>query len=83
MALDHEHARPIEIEAILGNVVRTGRRAGVDIPRLEALYAITKSSSTGATGGYQGRGVGVNEFISGQLARSLLWLSYRLPSRGT
>lgn len=42
MAIDYEHGRPIEIEAILGNVVRAARRAGVAIPRLEALYAITK-----------------------------------------
>lgn len=42
MALDYENGRPMEIEAILGNVVRAGRRAGVATPRLEALYAIAK-----------------------------------------
>ena len=42
MVLDYENHRPMEVEAILGNVVRAGRRAGVQIPMLEALYAITK-----------------------------------------
>ncbi|MFO7304118.1 MAG: 2-dehydropantoate 2-reductase [Gammaproteobacteria bacterium] len=42
MALDYEHRRPMEIEAILGNVVRTARRAGVHVPRLETIYAIAK-----------------------------------------
>jgi 2-dehydropantoate 2-reductase len=42
MALDYENGRPMEVEAIIGNTVRSGRRAGVPIPKLEALYAITK-----------------------------------------
>lgn len=42
MALDLEHGRPMEIEAILGNVVRTGREHAVSIPTLEAIYAIAK-----------------------------------------
>lgn len=42
MALDYEHNRPMEVEAIVGNVVRAGRRAGVPVPALEAIYAITK-----------------------------------------
>ena len=42
MALDYEHRRPMEVEAIVGNVVRAGQRAGVPIPTLEAIYAITK-----------------------------------------
>jgi 2-dehydropantoate 2-reductase len=42
MALDYENGRPLEIEAILGNVVRVGRNKGVAIPVLETLYTITK-----------------------------------------
>jgi 2-dehydropantoate 2-reductase len=42
MALDYENGRPMELEAILGNVVRAGRKAGVPMPALESLYAIAK-----------------------------------------
>lgn len=42
MAIDFEHGRPMEIEAILGNVVRTARRLGVLVPRLETIYAVAK-----------------------------------------
>lgn len=42
MALDYENGRPMEIEVILGNTVRAGRRENVAIPVLEALYALMK-----------------------------------------
>lgn len=42
MALDYENGRPMETEVILGNAVRAGRREGVAIPSLEALYALMK-----------------------------------------
>ncbi|HEY8539477.1 MAG TPA: 2-dehydropantoate 2-reductase [Steroidobacteraceae bacterium] len=42
MALDYEQRRPMEIEAILGNVVRSARRVGVAAPTLETLYSIAK-----------------------------------------
>lgn len=42
MALDFEHHRAMEVEAILGNVVRAGRAAGTAIPALETIYAVTK-----------------------------------------
>lgn len=42
MALDFEHGRAMEIEAILGNVVRTARRLDVATPRLETIYAVAK-----------------------------------------
>jgi 2-dehydropantoate 2-reductase len=42
MALDHENGRPMEIEAILGNTVRAGRRTGTAMPALEAIYALAK-----------------------------------------
>jgi 2-dehydropantoate 2-reductase len=42
MALDYEQRRPMEIEAILGNVVRTAQRVGVAAPTLETLYSIAR-----------------------------------------
>ena len=50
MALDFEHGRAMEIEAILGNVVRTARRLGQDVPRLETIYAIAKMIEGARTG---------------------------------
>jgi len=40
MGQDWRAGRPLEIEPILGNVVRIARRLGVTVPRLEALYAL-------------------------------------------
>jgi 2-dehydropantoate 2-reductase len=40
MALDVDCRRPTEIEAILGNVVRTARRHSVAVPKLEMLYTL-------------------------------------------
>ncbi|HEX2493418.1 MAG TPA: 2-dehydropantoate 2-reductase [Steroidobacter sp.] len=42
MALDYENGRPLEIEPILGAVIRAARAAGVDTPALESIYAIVK-----------------------------------------
>jgi len=42
MALDYENGRPMEIEAILGNTVRAGRKIGVATPNLDAIYALAK-----------------------------------------
>lgn len=42
MALDYEQARPLEIEAILGNVVRAAERTGTAAPTLAAIYALAK-----------------------------------------
>ncbi|MGH8177647.1 MAG: ketopantoate reductase family protein [Steroidobacter sp.] len=42
MALDYENHRPMEIEAILGNTVRAGRKTGVAMPALESIYALAK-----------------------------------------
>jgi 2-dehydropantoate 2-reductase len=42
MALDYENGRPMEIEAILGNTVRAGRKVGVTTPNLDAIYALAK-----------------------------------------
>lgn len=41
-AQDYESGRPMEIEAILGNTVRAGRKANVAMPVLESIYAMAK-----------------------------------------
>jgi len=40
MLLDARRGRPFEVEVILGEVVRMARSVGVDIPRVETLYAL-------------------------------------------
>ncbi len=40
MLLDYEAGRPMEVEAILGNAVRSGQELGVEIPRIRSLYAL-------------------------------------------
>jgi len=40
MLLDAEKGRPMEVEVILGEVVRMARAKGVSIPRIEMLYAL-------------------------------------------
>lgn len=42
MLLDFEAGRPMETEAILGNIVRAARRVSVDCTYLESLYALMK-----------------------------------------
>jgi 2-dehydropantoate 2-reductase len=44
MLLDWEAGRPLELEVILGNPVRIARERGVELPRLQSLYALLKSS---------------------------------------
>ncbi|KAI1498979.1 ketopantoate reductase PanE/ApbA-domain-containing protein [Biscogniauxia marginata] len=43
MLLDWEAGRPMELEVILGNPVRIARGAGVEMPRLQSLYALLRS----------------------------------------
>lgn len=42
MALDFESGRPMEIEAILGNVIRAARQRNVTVPTLDAIYRLAK-----------------------------------------
>jgi 2-dehydropantoate 2-reductase len=44
MLLDWEAGRPMELEVILGNPVRIASRHGVDMRRLQSLYALLKSA---------------------------------------
>lgn len=40
MLLDIEQGKPLEVEAIVGEVVRMAQEKGVDVPRIETLYAL-------------------------------------------
>jgi 2-dehydropantoate 2-reductase len=42
MALDHENGRAMEVEPILGNVVRSARHCGIETPSLDALHALLR-----------------------------------------
>lgn len=42
MQIDYENGKPLEVEAILGEPLRRARRAGIDTPRMQMLYAIVK-----------------------------------------
>ncbi|OLN95973.1 putative 2-dehydropantoate 2-reductase 3 [Colletotrichum chlorophyti] len=44
MLLDWEAGRPLELEVILGNPVRIAREHGVEMPRLQTMYALLKSA---------------------------------------
>ncbi|KAI2468183.1 2-dehydropantoate 2-reductase [Annulohypoxylon bovei var. microspora] len=57
MLLDWEAGRPLEIEVILGNPVRIARAKGVEMPRLQSLYALLRSmQSTREERREQGKG---------------------------
>jgi ketopantoate reductase len=42
MLLDWERGNPMELEVILGNPVRIARRKGLEMPRLQSLYALLR-----------------------------------------
>lgn len=42
MLQDYESGRPLEVEALLGNVLRISRRLGVKTPHIESLYGLLK-----------------------------------------
>ena len=44
MLVDWEGGRPMELEVILGNPIRIAKRHGVEMPRLQSLYALLKSA---------------------------------------
>jgi 2-dehydropantoate 2-reductase len=44
MLVDWEMGRPMELEVILGNPVRIARGKGVEMPRLQSLYALLRSA---------------------------------------
>ncbi|TKY88780.1 hypothetical protein EX895_002411 [Sporisorium graminicola] len=46
MLLDWQAGRPMELEVILGNPIRIARRNGIEMPRLQTLYALLKMAQT-------------------------------------
>jgi 2-dehydropantoate 2-reductase len=42
MLLDWENGRQLEVEAIVGNVVRAANAKNIDVPHLETIYALLK-----------------------------------------
>jgi 2-dehydropantoate 2-reductase len=50
MLLDWQANRPLELEVILGNPVRIARAKGVQMPRLQTLYALLKSAQAVRSG---------------------------------
>jgi 2-dehydropantoate 2-reductase len=47
MLIDLQQGKPIEVEALLGAVVRRGRRRGIPTPLTDALYAVLKPHAPG------------------------------------
>ncbi|KAK8065990.1 hypothetical protein PG997_012737 [Apiospora hydei] len=46
MLLDWEAGRPMELEVILGNPIKIAKKAGVEMPRLQSVYALLRSMQT-------------------------------------
>lgn len=46
MLIDWRKKAPLEIEVILGEPVREARRKGVELPRLQTMYALLKMAQT-------------------------------------
>ncbi|KAG8696969.1 hypothetical protein FRC09_008169 [Ceratobasidium sp. 395] len=51
MLVDIETKRPLEVEAIFGEVVRVGRERGLNIPILETIYALLQVTQAGLVKG--------------------------------
>ncbi|KAM0716956.1 hypothetical protein Q7P37_006808 [Cladosporium fusiforme] len=49
MLVDVRHERPVEVEAILGNAIRMGKRMSVEAPLLSMLYTLTKARNFSIT----------------------------------
>jgi 2-dehydropantoate 2-reductase len=46
MLLDWQAGRPLELEVIIGNPIRIARKKGIEMPRLQSLYALLKMAQT-------------------------------------
>lgn len=42
MLIDYENNRPLEIEAIVGNVIKAAQSKNIPVPHLESIYALLK-----------------------------------------
>jgi 2-dehydropantoate 2-reductase len=51
MLLDWEQGKRMELEVILGNPVRLAREKGLEMPRLQALYALLRKAQENRTNG--------------------------------
>lgn len=47
MFVDVEFDRPVEVEVIVGGVLRTAREAGIPTPALDLVYALLKGRQAG------------------------------------
>lgn len=45
MLLDWRKQAPMEIEVILGNPIRIAREKGIELPRMQSMYALLKMSA--------------------------------------
>jgi 2-dehydropantoate 2-reductase len=59
--------RRMEVETILGNPVKVAKGLGIEVPRMEMLYALTKGLDEGVTFKQPGQSLGGDET---RLARS-------------
>jgi 2-dehydropantoate 2-reductase len=50
MQIDRREGRPMEVESILGEPVRTALRSGVPVPQMEALYSFVNIVNSGSLG---------------------------------
>ena len=55
MLVDWEAGRPMELEVILGNPVRIARGKGVELGRMQSLYALLRSAQEGRERGKEGK----------------------------
>ncbi|CAK7262607.1 hypothetical protein SEPCBS119000_000045 [Sporothrix epigloea] len=55
MLLDWEAGRPLELEVIVGNPVRIARTRGVELPRMQSMYALLRSAQS-LRDQYKGKG---------------------------
>ncbi|KAG1721235.1 ketopantoate reductase PanE/ApbA-domain-containing protein [Suillus paluster] len=53
MLLDAQNGLPIEVEVIVGEVVRMAKEMGVDVPRIDTLYALLAVVQNQTLGGFR------------------------------
>jgi 2-dehydropantoate 2-reductase len=61
MLVDVVNGRRMEVEAILGNPVRIAGKLGVEVPRMETLYALLKGLDEAAALRAPGQSLGGDE----------------------
>lgn len=53
MLVDLENGRPMEVEAILGGIVKRAKLHNIDVPRLTVVYAGLKVIQAGLIRGFK------------------------------